>query len=495
MELSDSHSSVKKVFEDKQVLDESPAPTQGLVSFSLGLNLVLLEYIVLAQVTSLDGLLTMTTPFYALASIFLMVVLPFLFGAALVQAITSECAADRWRRLGASLLGGMIGLLSVGCPTCGAPLLSGLGIEAGLAAFPLQGLEIKVISVLLLVIALWPGPDGAQRPEEEKTSAPSQAEDGATSPSILVWNRSWGTTVALVAAITAVFALPLAPERMKVNFSAASAEYPATAEQVPDVDVPGLASQVNPAEGLAFKAKYGDIGPQLLASGAIDEDKFAAAYERGGDPLTVEQQGILTGGSDEEIVINRQNAHFLLNFFWALGLVNENPILEEGPMVTYSEGEIGRFASTGGWSLGTKAPTELYSSAQIISLTPEQQELVETVAAGVFRPCCNNPTIFPDCNHGMAMLGLLELLASNGAGEEELFQAAKSANAFWFPQQMLEVATYFQAVKSVDFADLDPRVAVGSTYFSGSGFQSVNAWLADNGLIRQAPSQGGSCGV
>jgi hypothetical protein len=121
--------------------------------------------------------------------------------------------------------------------------------------------------------------------------------------------------------------------------------------------------------------------------------------------------------------------------------------------------------------------------------------MVETVAAGVFRPCCNDPTIFPDCNHGMAMLGLLELLAANGADERGLFEAAKSANAFWFPQQMLEVATYFQAVKDVDFADLDARTAVGSTYFSGSGFQSVNAWLADNGLIRQAPSQGGSCGV
>ena len=29
------------------------------------------------------------------------------------------------------------------------------------------------------------------------------------------------------------------------------------------------------------------------------------------------------------------------------------------------------------------------------------------IAKGIYRPCCNNSTYFPDCNHGMAMLGLL----------------------------------------------------------------------------------------
>jgi hypothetical protein len=47
----------------------------------------------------------------------------------------------------------------------------------------------------------------------------------------------------------------------------------------------------------------------------------------------------------------------------------------------------------------------------LIPLTAEQQALVEEVAAEIYRPCCNNSTLFPDCNHGMAMLGFLELLA------------------------------------------------------------------------------------
>jgi len=46
--------------------------------------------------------------------------------------------------------------------------------------------------------------------------------------------------------------------------------------------------------------------------------------------LSDEQLIILTQGSDSKIVINQSNAQFLLNFFWALGLVNQNPVLTEG---------------------------------------------------------------------------------------------------------------------------------------------------------------------
>ena len=44
-----------------------------------------------------------------------------------------------------------------------------------------------------------------------------------------------------------------------------------------------------------------------------------------------EQQAILTQGSDKAVVIDHSSAHFLLNFFWAVGLANRNAILLEGP--------------------------------------------------------------------------------------------------------------------------------------------------------------------
>lgn len=255
------------------------------------------------------------------------------------------------------------------------------------------------------------------------------------------------------------------------------------------------ANQISLPKDYTLPVSLGDIGPQLLAAGAIDYDRFVQVYEQAGRPLTEEQLSILTKGNDALITIDRENAYFLLNFFWALGLTNQNLLLEEGPMMEYSEGEIGRFASTGGWTIGAKPATELYSSTPLITLSPEQQARLEEAASAVYRPCCNNPTAFPDCNHGMAMLGLLELMASQDASEDEMFEAAKYANAFWFPQQTLEMAVFFKAAKNQDFAEVDAREMVGRSFSSGSGFQALHQWLADNGLLEQAPNGGSSCGV
>jgi hypothetical protein len=254
-------------------------------------------------------------------------------------------------------------------------------------------------------------------------------------------------------------------------------------------------SQISIPDGYTLPVSFGDIGPRLLEAGAIDYDRFVQVYTQAGQPLSQAQLKILSEGSNAPIIIDRDNAYFLLNFFWALGLANQNPILEEGAMMQYGEGEVGRFASTGGWTIGAKPATELYSSAPIILLTPEQQARLEQVASAVYRPCCNNPTSFPDCNHGMAMLGLLELLASQDASADELFETAKYANAFWFPQQTLEMALFFKAAKNQDFAEVDAREMVGRSFASGGGFQALHQWLADNGLLEQVPNGGTSCGV
>jgi len=266
-----------------------------------------------------------------------------------------------------------------------------------------------------------------------------------------------------------------------------------TAELKQQKELTALYEQVNPRDGYALPVSYEDLGPRLIESGAINYDAFAAIYENTGNPLSEAQIEILEKGSDEQIVITAENAHFLLNYFWAVGLVNKNPILTEGPIVANSGGQIERFASTGGWSLAMKPVTEIYASLDLIPLTTEQQQRVEEVAASVYRPCCNNPTLFPDCNHGMAMLGLLELMASQGASVDDMFQAAKYVNAFWFPQQNLETALYLRADRGMDFKDADARLVTGAQFSSGSGFATVHQNLQASGLLPQAPSQGGSC--
>jgi len=261
------------------------------------------------------------------------------------------------------------------------------------------------------------------------------------------------------------------------------------------IDVAAISQQVNPSEGYTLPVKLGKTGPQLLAAGAIDYKNFLQVYENAGQALTDQQQTLLTKGNDQPIVIDQSNAYFLLNFFWAVGLTNQNTILTKGPMMQDGKDNVVNYASTGGWTVGAKLPVELYASTPLISLTAEQQKRLEEVAHNVFRPCCNNPTDFPDCNHGMAMLGLLELMAAQNATVDEMFKAAKYVTAYWYPQQTLELAVTFKAGRNQDFAQVDARELTSAKYSSGSGFKAAHQWLANNGLLQQGPGGGNNCGV
>ena len=56
--------------------------------------------------------------------------------------------------LARSLLGGLVGGFGVGCPLCGAFLLSLVGVSAGLAAFPFAGLEFWAGSSAIMILTL-----------------------------------------------------------------------------------------------------------------------------------------------------------------------------------------------------------------------------------------------------------------------------------------------------------------------------------------------------
>lgn len=257
-----------------------------------------------------------------------------------------------------------------------------------------------------------------------------------------------------------------------------------------------LFDEVNPVAGYEIDAKYGDLGPKMVAFGVVDSKKFIEIYEKSNQPLTPEQKDILLKGSDQKIKITRDNSYFLLNFFWAVGLANKSKILDEGEMVKYSGKQgAGGFASTGGWTLAKGATMNYYSKSSLIPLSKEQELLVESVASNIFRPCCNNSTAFPDCNHGMALLGVLQLMASSGANEDQMYQAGKYFNAYWFPGNYYDLATYFKNKEGRSFQDIDPKTLLGKDYSSASGWQSAKQWLADKGLIQQPPKQAGGCGV
>ncbi len=251
-----------------------------------------------------------------------------------------------------------------------------------------------------------------------------------------------------------------------------------------------LEEEVITSKGVELPVTWGDLGKKLVAAGAIDPVKMAALYQgRGGFPA--EYQKLLEQGGNGKIVITRDNAGYLLNLLWALGLANKNPILEDKTeMMNPAYGGAGNFASTGGWTIAKGDAMNHYNMHALVTLTSDQQKLVDKVSRGIFRPCCGNSTHFPDCNHGMAMLGLLELMASQGISEQDMYKAALAVNSYWFPDTYLTIATYMQG-KGVAWEKVSPKEMLGADYSSGAGFQNIQSKVS----VPSNNGGNGGCGV
>ncbi len=246
--------------------------------------------------------------------------------------------------------------------------------------------------------------------------------------------------------------------------------------------------KVIPKDGVVLSVKWGDLGNQMINAGVIDKAKFEKIYAgRGG--LNAEEKKLLEGFDNGNLKITRENAGFVLNLLWALGLGNKNAILENGPMSDKKYGGAGKFASTGGWILAQGDAMKHYSMHRFMVLTPEQQALVEKVSKNIYRPCCGNSTYFPDCNHGMAMLGFLELMASQVVSEDEMYKTALMVNSFWFPDTYITIAKYLKS-QGKDWDNADPKEILGFDYSSGAGFQKIKSKVENS-----SAGGGGSCGV
>ncbi len=238
-----------------------------------------------------------------------------------------------------------------------------------------------------------------------------------------------------------------------------------------DNRTPQIAERQAIDQGIEIPAQWGDLGRKMAEAGVFDRGQLAALYNsRGG--LSAADIKFIDGSSDGKLRVTQANSGLLLNLLWALGLSNKNQILEKGPMMDPRYGGANRFASTGGWTLAKGGPMNHYSMHQFVALTSEEQALVETVAKNIYRPCCGNSTYFPDCNHGMAMLGLLELMASQGASEAQMYKAALAMNSYWFPDQYATIARYLES-RSIAPQSVDPKEIVGINYSSASGFQRI----------------------
>lgn len=240
-------------------------------------------------------------------------------------------------------------------------------------------------------------------------------------------------------------------------------------------------------ESISLPIQWKDLGQKLVSVGILDREKFLALYD---GTKRESARRLIDEREENPIEITEENADIWLNLLWGVGLGNKNKILEQGPMANPRFGGKERFASTGGWTISDSEPMSHYSMHPIAILTIEQEELVARVAKGIFRPCCDNPTHFPDCNHGMAMLGLLEIMASQGSSEKELYEAGLAINRLWFPTQYETIDRYITEHKN---APSDAKSLLSAEFASASGFKKIARALETAPAPRKEES--GGCSV
>lgn len=254
-----------------------------------------------------------------------------------------------------------------------------------------------------------------------------------------------------------------------------------------------ITEQVLPKAGYQTQISLGNAIPQLVSYGVIDKDKVTELYKsRGG--LTSEQQEMLDGPSSKPLLVNQQNATWLVNVLWALGLANKMEINNQSPVAGK---DVGNFASTGGWNLGKEQSGAAYFNKYvIIQLSPDQESRVKKLAESIYRPCCNNSTFFQDCNHGSAAMALIELGVSQGLTDQDIYKTVLAFNSFWFPQNYVETALYLKKTKGTDWKNVDPQMILSKDYSSITGWMTNVDALAQKipGLL-PTTAGGGSCGT
>lgn len=274
------------------------------------------------------------------------------------------------------------------------------------------------------------------------------------------------------------------------KFLAAIRNEEAKAEENKEVTAEELAAVVIPKDGYEVKLKWGEVGKKLVAAGGVEMKKFGENYKEGGYE---DELRYLTENIDGGIRVDAKNAYFWVNTLWALGLTQKSDVLDKGVMGTEYRKDLGNFASTAGWTLGAKDAVKLYSSTNIIDLDAAENARVTEISSNIYRPCCGNSAAFPDCNHGMAILGLVELMVDQGFSDEEIYKASLAFNSYWFQQTYIDLAYYFQSRENLSWDKVEPKKVLGAQYSSSSGYLGIKEIIAEDAPTLQ--SGGSSCGA
>ncbi len=508
-ELSASATEGKLLMEDRKFTTRL---FYGLIGAIASLTFFLLLYWSLRTNSSIASLIgnTYDKPLYFWPYVIMTFASIILFG------VNAALFVYRWRKFGftrrsfskggpATGFGSIVGIVASACPVCGSALLAAIGIAGGLAAFPLGGLELKALSVGLLVLPIWLTRKDIKKLETDCASGacPLPQDPSYKEEKDLPWLR--GTVVLVIVLLIVGWNMlksdPALAQLMAGNNNVLNLkQHQVNNANVATTNNPvfdAVVAKVIPEKGFQSKIVLGDSIVKLVENGVIDGPKFEDIYkDRGGFPNGLKD--ILTAPSNKPILLTRDNASFYVNLLWPIGLANQMDSNNSSPINRDNGKSLFNFASTGGWNLGKEKNGGAYfNKLDIVKLTPEQEVLVTKIAQNSYRPCCNNSTFFQDCNHGSALLGLLQLGASQGLSEDELWREALAFNSFWFSQQYIYNGLYFKVVKGIDWDKVDPKVIMGKDFSSGSGSGNIQAEVAKipNLIPTRGHGGGGSCGT
>jgi hypothetical protein len=243
----------------------------------------------------------------------------------------------------------------------------------------------------------------------------------------------------------------------------------APAERVELQDVETIALKVVPEAGFTTDVKWGNAVKNMVDTGVLDPEKLELVLtERYGQEIKPEWRRVLEG-SDETLEINSDNSVFMMYVLWAFAKHNNVSLIHESVFAENFQGyDIG---------MGKAG----YGDTVILELTAEQEELAKQIAQNSYRPCCGQSAANPDCSHGFAALGLIELMASQDFTEEEIYDAFIKFNSFWFPSTYIQNGLYFKIAEGKDWQDVDKKIVAGGQFSSVGGAQSVRSYLQELG--------------
>ena len=128
----------------------------GIVS-GVGLG-VIYYYLTMSMLPTHFDAAVQLAPHYIITSIGLTIVISTLAGinfAMMAYKMNQIKKMNSVKTNSTAIFGGVFAAFTPGCPACTAPLAVILGAVGGLSLFPMQGLELKFISVGVLIFSIY----------------------------------------------------------------------------------------------------------------------------------------------------------------------------------------------------------------------------------------------------------------------------------------------------------------------------------------------------